>query len=125
MSSTKISETLALFDDTKNDEERSKTIEYYIGFAIPPETFLILANILSLYSGWRSFIRGMSSSKDRFPLLSQVVLAGHVGLSMISKVVASLLFLTPSLGLFDCLRHYQGLLMPHEIAKLSADNSEY
>ena len=111
MSSTKISETLALFDDTKNDEDYE---------VIAPETFLILANIWSLFSGWRSFIRGMSSSKDRFPLLSQVVLAGHVGLSMISKVVASLLFLTPSLGLFDCLRHYQGLLMPYEIVTLSA-----
>ena len=111
MSSTKISETLALFDDTKNDEDYE---------VIAPETFLILANIWSLFSGWRSFIRGMSSSKDRFPLLSQVVLAGHVGLSMISKVVASLLFLTPSLGLFDCLRHYQGLLMPYEIVELSS-----
>ena len=60
MSSTKISETLALFDDTKNDEDYE---------VIAPETFLILANIWSLFSGWRSFIRGMSSSKDRFPLM--------------------------------------------------------
>ena len=57
----------------------------------------------------------MKSSKDRFPFVSQLVLALHVGLSMIAKVAACLLFLTPCLGLFDCLRHFQGLLMPYEI----------
>ena len=119
LSSTKISETLALFDETKNNEKSDKFLEFF-GYNLPPQTFFVLANIWSLFSGWRSFIRGMKSSKDRFPFVSQVVLAGHVWLAMIARVAACLLFLTPCLGLFDCLRHYQGLLMPYEIVELTA-----
>ena len=122
MSSTKISETLALFDDTKN-REQSETLEEH-GYYLSPDTFLVLANIWSLFSGWRSFIRGMKASKDRFPFVSQLVLAGHVVLSMITKVAACLLFLTPCLGLFDCHRHFQGLLMPYDIVELSSNDPE-
>ena len=34
---------------------------------------------------------------------------------MISRVVGCLLFMTPCLGLFNCLRHFQGLLLPYEV----------
>ena len=114
MSETRISETLSIFDE-KEDDEFAQIL------GLSPRTLIVLANGWSLISGWRSFIRGMKVSKDRFPFLSELVLAVHVGLAMVAKVVACLLFLTPSLGLFDSLRHYQGLLMPHEIVKLSAD----
>ena len=118
MSATRISETISIFDKRQDNAKLSATV------GIPPETFIIAANVWSLFSGWRSFICGMKSSKDRFPLKSQLVLLVHVGLSMISKVVACLLFLTPCLGLFDCLRHYQGLLMPYEIVTLSSNNPQ-
>ena len=112
MSETRISETLSIFDE-KEDDEFAQII------GLSPRTLIVLANGWSLISGWRSFIRGMKVSKDRFPFLSELVLAVHVGLAMVAKVVACLLFLTPSLGLFDSLRHYQGLLMPYEIVTLS------
>ena len=105
VSSTRTADTLSIFDDTKG--------VYFFG--ISPITVIVLSNIWSLFSGWRSFIRGLQSSKNRFPILSQAVLAVYVAISMISRVVGCLLFMTPCLGLFNCLRHFQGLLLPYYV----------
>ena len=118
VSSTRTADTLSIFDDTKGEEF----------FGISPITLIVLSNIWSLFSGWRSFIRGLQSSKNRFPILSQAVLAIYVAISMISRVVGCLLFMTPCLGLFNCLRHFQGLLLPYDVLtnpRFYGSSSEY
>ena len=117
VSSTRISPTLSIFDDTKRG-----TISELLGLS--PKTLLIIANVWSLVSGWRSFIRGLKASKDRFPLVSQAILLFYTAFSMVGKIAACLLFLTPCLGLFDCLRHYQGLLKPYSIVRLSSEDPD-
>ena len=106
-SPTRTSETLSTFD------EDGGYFSHTLG--IPPVVFITFNNIWSLFSGWRSYVRGMKASKERFPLLSQGILGFFVVLSMVTKATASILFLTPSLGLFSCLRHYQGLFYPYEV----------
>ena len=117
VSSTRTSVTLSIFDDTKGG-----AISDFLG--LTPETLIIISNVWSLVSSWRSFNRGLKASKDRFPLLSQAILFFYVAFSMVGKIAACLLFLTPSLGLFDCLRHYQGLLQPYRIVELSSIDRE-
>ena len=106
-SATRTSETLSTFDEDGGYFTQT--------LGIPPVVFITFNNIWSLFSGWRSYVRGMKASKERFPLLSQGILGFFVVLSMVTKATASILFLTPCLGLFSCLRHYQGLFYPYEV----------
>ena len=86
-----------VFDDTI---ERTKVAS----FGIPTELFLVLNNVLSLYSAWNAYVRGMSSTKDRFPLMSRLVLGLFVSLSIAIKVFTSIFYLAPCLGLMNLLR---------------------
>ena len=96
-STTRTAEGLeVIFDDSKANNEAT--------FGIPSELFLVLTNILSLYSAWRSYVRGMSATKDNFPVMSQLVLALFVTISIAIRCLTSVIFLAPCLGLLDLLR---------------------
>ena len=86
-----------LFDDSTTTDEAT--------LGIPPQLFLILNNILSLYSAWKAYVRGMGATKDSFPLMSRLVLGLFVSLSIMIRCVTSIFFLAPCLGLFNLLRY--------------------
>ena len=80
---------------------------------LPPEVFLVLNNIWSVISSSRAFVKGMSATKDHFPMKAILVLGLYVLLSLFSKTFACVIYFTPCLGLFNLMRHYQGELLPH------------
>ena len=83
-------------------------------FGIPPILLIIFNYIWNIFSAWRSFVKGMSSTKDHFPLkTSQFVLGFYVVLSLLINCSITLIFFAPSLGLFGLLAHYQGELLPY------------
>ena len=71
---------------------------------IPAELFLVLNNVLSIYSAWNAYVRGMSATKNKFPLMSRLVLGLFVSLSIAIKCFTSIFYLAPCLGLMDLLR---------------------
>ena len=97
---------LELFDDTRSDNV-TETI------GIDPIYLIISANCWSLFSSWRSFIKGLSATKDHFPFLAQIILLIYVLMAVGTKVLSSHLFLMPTLGIGNCLRHYQGEHYPY------------
>ena len=83
-------------------------------FGIPPMLLVIFNYLWNVFSAWRSFVKGMSSTKDHFPLKSsQVVLGFYVVFSLLINCSVNLIFFAPSLGLFGLLAHYQGELLPY------------
>ena len=84
------------------DETIESTSEATLG--ITAEMFLVLNNVLSLYSAWNAYVRGMSATKNRFPLMSRLVLGLFVSLSIAIKCFTSIFYLAPCLGLMDLLR---------------------
>ena len=83
-------------------------------FGIPPMVLIVLNYLWNVFSAWRSFVRGMSTTKDHFPLKSsQVILGFYVVLSLLINCSVTLVFFAPSLGLFGLLAHYQGELLPY------------
>ena len=97
----------AIFQDSK--------VEIF-GISIPPAVFIALNMAWSLYSCWKAFVRGMSATKDHFPSTSTYALGAYVVVSVAIRCGNTLIFLAPSLGLFDLLRHYQGERIPFETA---------
>ena len=82
-------------------------------YGIPPELFIILNSIWSLYSCWKAYVLGISSSKDHFPMKSYLVIGAFIVLSVTIKCFTTLHYLAPCLGLFNLLRHFQGELYPY------------
>ena len=82
-------------------------------FGINPDVFLTISIILSAITAWRSYVKGLSQTKDHFPFKSKAFLGLYVGISLGIKIVACLVFLAPSLGLFNTLTHFQGELSPY------------
>ena len=80
-------------------------------FGINPDVFLTISIILSAFTAWRSYVKGLSQTKDHFPFKSKAILGLYVGMSLGIKIVASLMFLAPALGLFNILTHFQGELL--------------
>merc|ERR1719411_509979 len=70
--------------------------------------FFYAVNFWSLVSCIRSHIAGLSARRTRFPFGSKLVVAFYALMSITTRLLAILLFFTPSLGLFEVLRHLQG-----------------
>ena len=81
---------------------------------IDPKTFLIITTIWTVISSTKSHISS-SSSRDYFPTKSKIVLAVFAGCSLIMRVSSVILYFTPSLGLFNVLRHLQGEMPPYQV----------
>ena len=56
-----------------------------------------------------------SSSRDYFPTKSKIVLAVFAGCSLTMKVSSVIFYFTPTLGLFNVLRHLQGEMPPYQV----------
>ena len=84
-------------------------------FGIPVNVLLFIAIALSFQSAWTSYVKGISWKKEYFPLTSKLFIAIYVYTSVSLKVFSNIMFLTPPLGLFNILRHYQGELLPYTV----------
>ena len=82
-------------------------------FGILPDIILTVSIVLSVITAWRSYVKGISQTKEHFPFKSKGILILYVIVSLAIKIAASLILLTPSLGLFNTLTHFQGELMPY------------
>ena len=81
---------------------------------IDPRTFLIITTIWTVISATKSYISS-SSARDYFPMKSKIILALFSLCSLTMRVSAIILYFTPSLGLFNVLRHLQGEMLPHQV----------
>ena len=80
---------------------------------IPPEISIIMNVIWTAITSWSSYIQGMSCTKDHFPFISKVILGVFVVVSLLISCSVTLIYLAPTLGLFDLLAHYQGENLPY------------
>ena len=113
------------FDETS---EKTDFLEEQSGLAIDSMYFIIMANLWTLFSTWRSYIRSMSLTKKHFPLVADLLLGLFVMISVAMKIGTILIYFTPCLGLFNVHRLYQGELMsywaamgPHRSFKYSVN----
>ena len=90
----------AIFDDSEDV------------FGVPAEVFIIGNMVWSIYNCWQAYVKGMSGGKCHFPMTSSLVLGLHVVTSIASKCSTTIIFLAPSLGLMNLLRHYQAERWP-------------
>ena len=106
ISNTRVIEGLkVLFDETSETDE--------LIFGIPPEIVLIVNNVWTFFSCFRTYLKRISWTKASIPLLAKCMLFGFVILSMSMSILANIVYLTPSLGLFSIFRHYQGENIPY------------
>ena len=97
-------------------QEGGKKSKILIQFGIDPVVLVIINNLWTCFSAWRTFVKGLSTNKEHFPASSKAILALYVAVSILIRATVSILFLTPCLGLFHLLRHFQGELLPYWIA---------
>ena len=69
--------------------------------------FLYFSIIWSLKSCVWSNVYAMSAKREHFPMLSKLFACLYTLFACICRVVSTIIFFTPSLGLFSCLRHLQ------------------
>merc|ERR1712016_408912 len=92
---------------------------------IPAEAFIVLSLAWSIKSAWSSYIAGISWKKDYFSLKSQLFLGLYVVISVGIKTMSMILFLLPTLGLANTLRHFQGELKPYKVIVEPHPNGQY
>ena len=86
------------------------------GLSIPSKVIIVLNIAWGFISCWKSFLRGMATTKDHFPGPSEYLLGLHVALSVTIRCTNTIMFFAPTLGLLDLLRHFQGEIIPFEAA---------
>ena len=79
------------------------------GFKIDAKVIVAISFLWSLYSFTYSNVRGLTGHRDYFPISSKIVLLASVLCATLNRVITTTIFFTPPLGLFDILRHYQGM----------------
>ena len=78
-------------------------------FKIDAKVIVAISFMWSLYSFTTSHVRGLTGHRDYFPISSKSVLLTSVLCATLNRVITTTIFFTPPLGLFDILRHYQGM----------------
>ena len=70
--------------------------------------FLHTSTYWNFVSNVNSHIQGLSSKRRRFPFASKLAAGFHAFFATTTRILAIIIFFTPSLGLLDTLRHWQG-----------------
>ena len=70
--------------------------------------FLYFSIGWSFFSNVTSHIKGLSAKRGKFGITSKLTVAVYSFFSITARVLAIIAFFTPSLGLFNSLRHWQG-----------------
>ena len=86
-----------------------KNTNFFMGFSLPPE--LVIGTLLAI--NFLSFIKvqmnGMIEGyASNYSILGKVVLIISIVCATLVRIASMTLYFTPTLGLFDLLRHYQG-----------------
>ena len=74
---------------------------------IDPVVLIIIFGCLSLGSFSLSHMSLITSCRDVVPALSKMVVVIYSFFGGVARILAFLMWFTPSLGLFNLLRHYQ------------------
>ena len=69
---------------------------------------LYISTTWSFFSNVKSHIQGISSKRKRFPFASKLAAGFYALFGTTTRILAIIIFFTPSLGLFDILRHWRG-----------------
>ena len=77
-------------------------------FGIPAKLFITLSIGLSFASFSFSQTAGIAGFRIYFPLQSRMLIGCSALLSCFVRVMTFVLYLSPCLGLFDLMRHFQG-----------------
>ena len=81
-------------------------------FYLPTKLALSCSILWSLYSCISSHLKGISQRRDYSTFPSFLVILGFTTISVAIRIFAYILYLTPCLGLWNCLRHLQGEMYP-------------
>ena len=109
ISPTRIFDGLSsIFDEISNENAPE------MPFNLPPEILLFLSYIWTFFSAFKSYIKRMSWTKANISIGAKIILFLYVSISMLLTISSNIIFLTPSLGLFSILRHYQGESSPYQ-----------
>ena len=82
-------------------------------FYLPTQFAMVLSTIWSFYSCVSSHMKGISKKREYSTTKSFLIMLIFSMSSVTVRVFSCILFLTPALGLFDCLRHLQGEMYPY------------
>lgn len=92
-------------------------------FFLPPAAAIGISILWSLYSCISSHIRGISKKREYSTSLSTTIMFLFTTVSIGLRVFSYVLYLTPGLGLFKILRHFQGEMYPYYIPFYAAVNT--
>ena len=81
-------------------------------FYLPTKLALGCSILWSLYSCISSHLKGISKRRDYSTFASFFILLAFTTISVTIRTFSYILFLTPCLGLWNCLRHLQGEMYP-------------
>ena len=81
-------------------------------FYLPTKVALGLSILWSLYSCINSHLKGISKKREYSNFMSTLTILVYTVSSIFIRVFSYVLYLTPCLGLLDCLRHLQGEMYP-------------
>ena len=75
---------------------------------IPAEIVITISLLISFTTFTLSQIAGVSGSRQYFPLKSKFFIGSSALLASLIRITCFVLYFSPSLGLWNLLRHYQG-----------------
>ena len=82
-------------------------------FYLPTNVALVISIIWSLYSCIHAHLKGVAKKRDYSTTKSFLATLVFASSSIAIRIFSYVLFLTPCLGLFNCLRHLQGEMYPY------------
>ena len=83
------------------------------------KTLLVLSLMASFIGCFFSYLKGLSTKREYFPVLSKVVAICFVMPALLTRVLCIIIYFTPALGLFDVLQHWKNEQIPWNIELLN------
>ena len=83
------------------------------------KTLLVLSLMASFIGCFFSYLKGLSTKREYFPVLSKVVAVCFVAPALLTRVLCIIMYFTPALGLFDVLQHWKNEQIPWNIDLLN------
>ena len=82
-------------------------------------TLLVLSLLASFIGCLFSYLKGLSTNREHFPILSKVMAVSFVTPALLSRVICIIMYFTPALGLFGVLQHWKNEQIPWNIDLLN------
>ena len=103
---------LIAYSNTKTVNGLEALFEQEAIFYLSPILALAVSVAISLYSCISSHIKGITKKRDYWTTKSYLVILLYTTFTITVRVLSYVLYFTPSLGLFNTLRHLQGEMYP-------------